>query len=62
VGDRRGFSSKKLQARLGHSNPNTTARYAHLFLDPQRAAVEKVGAIIAGGEPAQVVPMGRAQR
>jgi integrase len=31
---------------LGHSNPLTTHRYAHLFDDPQRAAVEKVGAII----------------
>jgi hypothetical protein len=33
-------------ALLGHSNPLTTARYAHLFQDPQRAAVEKVGAVI----------------
>jgi integrase len=47
---------------LGHSNPATTARYAHLFLDPQRAAVEKVGAIITGGEPADVVSIGRARR
>jgi integrase len=31
---------------LGHSNPSTTARYSHLFVDPQRAAVEKVGAIV----------------
>jgi integrase len=36
-------------ALLGHSNPATTARYAHLFDDPQRAAVEKIGAIIGGG-------------
>jgi integrase len=35
-------------ALLGHSNPATTARYAHLFQDPQRAAVERVGAIITG--------------
>jgi integrase len=34
-------------ALLGHSNPVTTARYAHLFQDPQRAAVEKVAAIIS---------------
>jgi hypothetical protein len=33
-------------ALLGHSNPTTTARYAHLFDDPQRAAVEKVGALV----------------
>jgi integrase len=37
---------------LGHSNPTTTHRYAHLFDDPQRAAVEKVGAVIANaGKP-----------
>jgi hypothetical protein len=33
-------------ALLGHSNPNTTSRYAHLFDDPQRAAVERIGALI----------------
>jgi integrase len=39
-------------ALLGHSNPTTTHRYAHLFDDPQRAAVEKVGAVItAAGKP-----------
>jgi integrase len=31
---------------LGHSNAATTHRYTHLFQDPQRAAVEKVAAII----------------
>jgi len=30
-------------ALLGHSNPTTTARYAHMFTDPQRAAVERAG-------------------
>jgi integrase len=39
---------------LGHSNPTTTHRYSHLFDDPQRAATEKVGAIIAAaGKPAK---------
>src|SRR5262249_52710523 len=33
-------------ALLGHATPTTTARYAHLFDDPQRAATERVGAII----------------
>jgi integrase len=33
---------------LGHSQPATTARYAHLFDDAQRKAVESAGAIIAG--------------
>ena len=33
----------------------TTARYAHLFDDPLRAATNRVGAIIAGKAPAKVV-------
>lgn len=39
---------------LGHSNPKTTARYAHFYQDPQRAAVERVGArVTAAGKPAE---------
>jgi integrase len=41
-----GASLPLIGALLGHSNPITTHRYAHLFDDPQRAAVERVGAII----------------
>ena len=33
-------------ALLGHSSPATTHRYAHIFQDPQRAAVERVAAIV----------------
>jgi integrase len=44
-----GASLPLIGALLGHSNPTTTHRYAHLFDDPQRAAVERVGKIIAGG-------------
>ena len=33
-------------ALLGHTQPQTTARYAHLFDDPLRAATERVGAIV----------------
>ena len=49
-----GASLPLIGALLGHSNPATTSRYAHLFDDPQRQAVEKVAAIIgaAGGHPA----------
>ena len=32
---------------LGHSQPSTTARYAHLDADPMRRAVEAIGATIA---------------
>jgi integrase len=48
-----GASLPLIGALLGHSNPVTTHRYAHLFDDPQRAAVEKVGAVYAAaGQPA----------
>jgi integrase len=45
---------------LGHSQPSTTARYAHLDADPMRRAAETIGATIAaamGGAPSTVVPM-----
>jgi integrase len=45
---------------LGHSQAATTHRYAHLFDDPLKAAVERAGAFIenAGKEPAaEVVPL-----
>jgi len=49
-----GASLPLIGALLGHSNPTTTHRYAHLFDDPQRAAVERVGAVIAAaGNPAE---------
>jgi integrase len=53
-----GASLPLIGALLGHSNPKTTHRYAHLFDDPLRAAVEKVGAAVtAAGKPgADVVP------
>jgi integrase len=47
---------------LGHSQPSTTARYSHLFLDPQKAAVEKIAAIITGVPTAEKVPLRPKQR
>jgi integrase len=48
-----GHSLALIGALLGHSNPHTTARYAHLYDDPQRAAVERIGALIENaGKPA----------
>jgi integrase len=44
-----GASLPLIGALLGHSNPTTTSRYAHLFDDPQRAAVEKIGELVGGG-------------
>ena len=58
-----GASLPLIGALLGHTNAATTHRYAHLFDDPQRAAVEKVAAIIdaAGkdtGENVEAFPKG----
>ena len=47
-----GASLPLIGALLGHSNPQTTARYAHLFDDPLKRAVESVGAVIeSAGKP-----------
>jgi integrase len=35
---------------LGHTQPATTARYAHLFDDPLRAATERVAALVDGSK------------
>ena len=55
-----GSSLTLIGALLGHSSPVTTSRYAHLFADPQREAVEKVGAVVeaaANGKPVAPVPL-----
>ncbi len=56
-----GLSLPIIGALLGHAQPSTTARYAHLFDDPLREATERVGAIVsAAGKPAaEVIPMRR---
>jgi integrase len=56
-----GQSLPVIGALLGHTQPNTTARYAHLMDDPLRKATETVGAIIDGaGKPgAEVVKLRR---
>ena len=54
-----GASLPLVGALLGHSAPSTTARYAHLYDDAQRAAVERVGSAImnAGRSAAEPVPL-----
>jgi integrase len=52
-----GQSLPIIGALLGHSNPTTTHRYAHLLDDPLRQATERVGAIIAGGAAGAIVPI-----
>jgi len=57
-----GASLPLIGALLGHSNPNTTARYAHLFRDPLKEATERVGAVIEpAGKPAKP-PIGLKRR
>ena len=41
-----GASLPLIGALLGHSNPSTTHRYAHLYDDPQREAVERIGKLV----------------
>jgi integrase len=49
-----GASLALVGALLGHSNPITTSRYAHLMRDPLKEATERVGAVItAAGQPAK---------
>jgi integrase len=59
-----GASLPLIGTLLGHSNPTTTHRYSHLFDDPQRQAVERVGAVIsAAGQPtAAPIPLRRTKK
>jgi integrase len=57
-----GASLPLIGALLGHSQVQTTSRYAHMFQDPQRAAVEKVGAIYSGAPAAETVPLKRKRK
>jgi integrase len=45
-----GLSLPIIGALLGHTQVATTQRYAHLMDDPLRAATERAGAAISGGE------------
>jgi integrase len=49
-----GLSLPVIGALLGHTQPGTTARYAHLQDDPLRKATETAGAIITGRPAAEV--------
>ncbi len=55
-----GLSLEIIGRLLGHTNPATTKRYAHLADDPLRAAASRFGSKIEGlrsGKEAEVVPM-----
>lgn len=52
-----GLSLPVIGALLGHTQPNTTARYSHLFDDPLREATERVGSLVdalGSGKSAEV--------
>jgi integrase len=64
-----GASLPLIASLLGHASAQTAARYSHLFADPQKAAVEKVAAILDQAEnghkppPASApIPFGKAKR
>jgi integrase len=41
-----GFSLPMIGRALGHSQPSTTSRYAHMAMDPLRAALESTSALV----------------
>jgi len=57
-----GFSLPIIGALLGHTQPATTARYAHLADDPLRRATETVGAVVEGSRSAEILPLSKAAR
>ncbi len=53
-----GHSLPFIGALLGHSQPSTTARYAHLYDDPLRAAAEAVAQVVAPkGDSGEVIKL-----
>ncbi|MCP3960298.1 MAG: tyrosine-type recombinase/integrase [bacterium] len=63
VGAGLGLSLPMLGRLLGHTQPVTTARYAHLAVDPMHEAADRIGAELAaamsGGEKASVAQLVR---
>ena len=57
-----GLSLPVIGALLGHTQPATTARYAHLMDDPLRQATERAAAIVTGAAAAEVVELPRARK
>ena len=59
VGAGGGLSFPIIGRLLGHTQPRTTQRYAHLADDPVREATEKIGRVItgAGRRGASIVPL-----
>lgn len=55
-----GISLPIIGELLGHATPAMTARYSHIFMDAQRAAIERVGAVVeaAGRSEASISDTG----
>jgi hypothetical protein len=47
VGAGSGFSLPVIGSLLGHTQPQTTARYAHLAIDPRQEAAEHIAGELA---------------
>jgi integrase len=56
-----GLSLPIIGQLLGHTQAQTTARYAHLLDDPLRAATERVGAIVSGGRKGELLDFEKAR-
>lgn len=52
-----GASLPLIGALLGHTQPGTTHRYAHLMMDPLKQATDRVAAIVTGNGKAEVVSL-----
>ena len=52
-----GWSLSVVGALLGHTQPNTTARYAHLVDDVLQRATDTAGAVLTGAPAAEIVPL-----
>jgi integrase len=58
-----GVGLPAIGALLGHSQPRTTARYAHLYDSTLRDAAERVGSLVTGaGKGADAVPLAGGRR
>src|SRR5262249_54896022 len=58
VGAGGGLSLLIIGRLLGHTQPRTTARYAHLADDPVREAAEKITTVITGaGKKTSIIPL-----
>jgi integrase len=57
-----GASLPMIGKLLGHSNVGTTARYAHLAVDPLRELTTRVGAIVTGRPEADVIPISKVHK